>query len=118
MHLLAIAGIAIIAIIPVSLGMTLFAPIRTRDKLKTFISAPLAFITAVFLIVVGWGDWPDIPEGWVNDKIIYNAVFGLGAVGIVLGLLEKASSHKQVTSVDQGGPANGRKPSMPAQSER
>jgi len=85
-HILAIAGFAVILILPINLGTVVFAPMRTRDRLMVFVSTPFSFIVAVILVAIGWGDWPDLPAN-VPDGLIFKSGFALGAVGLVLGIV-------------------------------
>jgi hypothetical protein len=56
-----------------------------------FLALPVAVLLAFGLIVFGWGDRPDVPPGY--DEYAWKVVFGLAAVGIVVGIAMRVTQR-------------------------
>ena len=102
-HILALAGFAIMILLPVTLGAIIFAPLPAWEKLWAFIGIPFASVAAGALILFGWGDWPDLGSS-LPDGFVYRATEALVGVGLVMGIVVrvKANKIKREARVSQG----------------
>ncbi|MBV9249772.1 MAG: hypothetical protein JO227_11075, partial [Acetobacteraceae bacterium] len=92
--IIAAAGLLLTLASVVSMGVCVFAPMRTRDRLKTFFAAPFAgmigaIIAAIGYLMTGVGDLPAGGERWMF--LIMCVVF---VFGIVLGICAKVKGIK------------------------
>jgi hypothetical protein len=93
-HLFALAGLALLTALPVSVGVVLFARIRIRTKLKTVLSAPLLFAAGVVLTLIGWGNWPHLPAAWLSQDMIFKCLIGLTIFGMAVGILVRTHRRR------------------------
>jgi hypothetical protein len=90
-HVSAFIGIALLIMLPISVGMSLCTPMRARHRVKMFFAAPFALLIGAMLISFGWGDWPEILgrcDGYLEAATI------LGCLGVVLDLVAQVRRAK------------------------
>ena len=70
--------------------MSISQRMRTRDRIKVFFAAPFAAMIGMIIGVVGYAltGYGDMPAGY--DGWIFRVVFGVFAVGVVLGFAVRA----------------------------
>lgn len=76
------------------MGVSVFAPMRTRDRLKTFFAAPFAGMFGGIIAVVGYSmtGYGDLPAG--GDAWVFRILGGVFAFGIFLGIVARAKGLK------------------------
>jgi hypothetical protein len=90
-HVSAFIGIALLIMLPISVGVSLCTPMRARHRVKMFFAAPFAFLIGAMLISFGWGDWPEILGRYDG---YWEAATTLGCLGVVLGLVAQVRRAK------------------------
>jgi len=90
-HVSAFIGIALLIMLPISLGMSLCTPMQARDRIKMFSAAPFTLLIGAVLISFGWGDWPEMLGRY--DGYLEVATT-LSCLGVVLGLVAQIRRGK------------------------